>query len=347
MAVATTEFYSLFLQLGLCNVTVAVGRRGSSTDLQCGADTGDQIVGVIWKIHHINNYSCILSYGVILKGGPQTYSTCSTRITPTMSHRTLTIHNTQISDRGNYTCEASYPTGTFINTTLLQVLAQPDVSLGVNSDGSVECRAIDGFPAAEISWIPQSDDISTTKTKDLNDTWTVISTYKFDGDNVTCFVSHPTFVNPWSQSIVLPGDVGNITIWIPVGFAILLLSALCIICWKRKRIRACYRNSRKTSPPQREEDVAEDTAELEPYAMYTQKENALYCEASRVTRLRHRKLSGGEKDLKKEESRQHDVLICREQSARRTTCDVTGARLPFTMTDACRELQVNNFLPEN
>lgn len=83
------------------------------------------------------------------------------------------------------------------------------MSLDRNSDGSLECRASGGFPAAEISWIPHSDDINITKIKDLDDTWTVISTYKSNGDNVTCLVSHRTFVNVWSQSIVLSGKIGE------------------------------------------------------------------------------------------------------------------------------------------
>lgn len=83
------------------------------------------------------------------------------------------------------------------------------MSLDINSNGSLECRASGGFPAAEISWIPHSDDINITKIKDLDDTWTVISTYKSNGDNMTCLVSHPTFVNVWSQSIVLSGKIGE------------------------------------------------------------------------------------------------------------------------------------------
>ncbi|KAM5180816.1 cell surface glycoprotein CD200 receptor 2-like [Mantella aurantiaca] len=181
-------------------VTVVMGRRGNSTDLRCGGDPGDQIMAVTWRIYHVYNSSCLFSYVAHMKGGPQIYSTCSARIT--LSDVTLTIQNTQISDRGKYTCEISNPYGTFISLFILQVLAQPSVSLCVNSDGSLECRAIGGFPAAVISWIPHSDDLSTTRIKDLNDTWTVISTHKFDGDSVTCFVSHPTFVNPWRQSIV-------------------------------------------------------------------------------------------------------------------------------------------------
>ncbi|XP_073470590.1 cell surface glycoprotein CD200 receptor 1-B-like [Aquarana catesbeiana] len=213
---------------------VVVGRKGNSTVLQREEDLGN-ITGVIWKIHHINNSSCLSSYADVSKRGPQIYNNCSTRMT--FTNITLTIQNTQISDGGNYTCEISYCEGTFIKTTILQVLAQPSVSLDINSDGSLECRASGGFPAAEISWTPHSDDINITKIKDLDDTWTVISTYKSNGDNVTCLVSHPTFVNLWSQSIVLSG--GTHYFWRIIGLIIFscLVIGLFLYCrYKSKAI---------------------------------------------------------------------------------------------------------------
>ncbi|XP_040195638.1 cell surface glycoprotein CD200 receptor 2-like isoform X2 [Rana temporaria] len=186
------------------DVTVVVGRRGDSSVVQCGDNPGDQITSVIWLIHHMNNSQCLFSYAPYINGRPQIYNNCSTRMT--LTNTTLTIHNTQISDGGNYTCDISSPAGTFIKTIMLQVLAQPFVSLDINSAGSPECRAIGGFPAAEISWIPHSDNINTSEIEDLDDTWTVISTYNYDRDYVACFVSHPTFVNVWSQLLLLPGD---------------------------------------------------------------------------------------------------------------------------------------------
>ncbi|XP_073474175.1 cell surface glycoprotein CD200 receptor 1-B-like [Aquarana catesbeiana] len=228
----------LLLYRDVSSADVVVGRKDNSTVLQCGEDPGNNIVGVIWKIHHINNSLCFFSYADLAKRGPQIYNNCSTRMT--LTNITLTIQNTQISDGGNYTCAISCNRGTFISTTILQVLAQPSVSLDINSDGSPECRASGGFPAAEISWNPHSDDINITKIKDLDDTWTVISTYKSNGDNVACLVSHPTFVNVWSQSIVLSGKIGGTHyFWRIIGLIIFscLVIGLFLYCrYKSKAI---------------------------------------------------------------------------------------------------------------
>ncbi|XP_072254459.1 cell surface glycoprotein CD200 receptor 1-A-like [Pyxicephalus adspersus] len=277
----------LILILGICgytltkDVTVVVGRRGTSTVLQCGGHGGDQLVGVIWKIHHNNNSSCLSSYAALYKGGPETHTNCSTRIT--LTNTSLTIQDTQISDGGNYTCEISDPKGTFIYTTILQVLVQPSVSLDVGSSGLPECKAIGGFPAAEISWIPHPGDINTTKIKESDDTWTVISTDRVLGVSVTCFVSHPTFSNPWNSTIQVEREIDKVVIYILVGFTILILTALCIIHGIHKHVRVHSKNVPNTSPTQCEDGFAENTQEFEPYATYTQKENILYCEVPKVT----------------------------------------------------------------
>nr|DBA34559.1 TPA: hypothetical protein GDO54_002109 [Pyxicephalus adspersus] len=189
-------------------VTVVVGRRGTSTVLQCEDHRENRITAISWKFHHMNSYLCLFSYAVIYNEGPKIFTNCSTRIS--LSNTSLTIQDTQISDGGNHTCEISNPMGTVIRTINLQILAQPFVSLDVGSSGFPECKAIGGFPAAEISWIPHSDTIHTTKIKKSNDTWTVISTFhQWNGVTVTCFVSHPTFSNPWNSSIQTEKEVGK------------------------------------------------------------------------------------------------------------------------------------------
>ncbi|CAI9556419.1 unnamed protein product, partial [Staurois parvus] len=97
-----------------------------------------------------------------------------------------------------------------------------------------------------------------SEVKDSGDTWTVTSTYKSDGGNVTCLVSHPTFQNLWSQSIISEGKtVSWMLIGILVGIAILLISALCIVYWNQKKIRSCSKKSLSTSPPQQVDYFAE------------------------------------------------------------------------------------------
>ncbi|XP_072278015.1 cell surface glycoprotein CD200 receptor 2-like [Pyxicephalus adspersus] len=231
--------------------TVVVGRRGTSTVLQCGGHGGDQLVGVIWKIHHNNNFSCLSSYAAQYKGGPKIFTNCSRRIT--LTNTSLTIHDTQISDGVKFTCEISGPKGTFIYTTILQVLAQPSVSLDVGSSGLPECKAIGGFPAAEISWIPHGDEIITTKIKESDDTWTVISTYRVLGVSVTCFVSHPTFSSPWNSSIQTTSKIfggWEFIFFIRVGLTLLLFMALGIIYWILKHVRTCSKLSANPSPQQ-------------------------------------------------------------------------------------------------
>ncbi|XP_077335888.1 cell surface glycoprotein CD200 receptor 2-like isoform X2 [Lithobates pipiens] len=233
----------LYRDVSSADITVVVGRRGNSSILRCGDNPGDQITSVIWMIHHKNNSQCLFSYAPYIKGRPQIYNNCSTRMT--LINVTLTIQNTQISDGGKYTCDVSSPSGTFIKTIMLQVLAQPSVSLDRNSDGSPECRAIGGFPAAEIFWIPHSDDINKSEIKDLDDTWTVISTYNYDRDYVACFVSHPTFLNVWSQLILLPGDhlyISHHCIWRIIAFIIFSCVVIGLFLYNRYKSKKTTAN---------------------------------------------------------------------------------------------------------
>ncbi|XP_068122317.1 cell surface glycoprotein CD200 receptor 1-A-like isoform X2 [Hyperolius riggenbachi] len=262
---------------------VVVTRRGSRTVLQC--HPGDNLVGIIWKIYHTNNAFCLVSHAAHLRETPLSYSSCSNRMTLTSTY--LTIQDTQISDEGNYTCEISYHLlGTFINTSTLQVLAEPSVSLERNSAGSPECRAIGGYPAAEISWIPHSYNINTTQTAVSDQSWTVISTYGLHGDNVTsvtCSVSHPLFDTAWIQSVEAKAN-NNIYIWVPAVVAIsLVILAGSVMYWKRKPLRARFKKSLNTSPPHAAAECEQETQEFEPYAIYTKKDNVLYCKVTNIT----------------------------------------------------------------
>ncbi|XP_073524635.1 B- and T-lymphocyte attenuator-like isoform X2 [Phyllobates terribilis] len=121
----------------------------------------------------------------------------------------LKFDSVQMNATGYYQCKANWKDRQIIGRTVELVLsAEPSTFLKLNSDGSPECGAIGGNPPAEISWIPHSDDLTTTKLEDPDGTWSVISTIRRSGINgmsVTCVVSHPTFVNPWKGNITLSG----------------------------------------------------------------------------------------------------------------------------------------------
>ncbi|XP_069615812.1 netrin receptor DCC-like [Ranitomeya imitator] len=146
----------------------------------------------------------------------------------------LKFDSVQINDTGYYQCKAKFKNQEIMGhqaelvifgyigglATALQnakdkplmpvaLVSQPSTFLKLNSDGSLECGAIDGNPPAEISWIPNLDDINTTKLENPDGTWSDFSTIRrsgINGTSVTCVVSHPTFVNPWKADIRLSGD---------------------------------------------------------------------------------------------------------------------------------------------
>ncbi|XP_075707359.1 cell surface glycoprotein CD200 receptor 1-B-like [Rhinoderma darwinii] len=197
-------FFQLTKILLLLSGAVTV-RRGRPAVLQCGIDPGDTLLSVTWKIH-LRHSSCIISYKIEEDNTKTSYSSCTTRMRS--DNLSLEISNTEIADEGKYNCEVVNYKNTFFRNTSLQVLAQPTTFLKLNSDGSPECGAIGGNPLAGISWIPHSDDLNTTILEEPHQTWTVISTFsrkKINGNSVTCFVSHPTFANPWKDVITYSG----------------------------------------------------------------------------------------------------------------------------------------------
>ncbi|XP_040277682.1 cell surface glycoprotein CD200 receptor 1-like [Bufo bufo] len=120
----------------------------------------------------------------------------------------LRISNAEVSDEGLYACMDANTIDTVITYKVLQVLAEPSTFLKLNSDGSPECGAVGGNPPAEISWIPHSDNIITTILEEPDQTRTVVSTLRTESLNeasVTCVVSHPTFLTPWTGVISLTG----------------------------------------------------------------------------------------------------------------------------------------------
>ncbi|XP_044143905.1 cell surface glycoprotein CD200 receptor 2-like isoform X2 [Bufo gargarizans] len=193
----------VLLYPGAVSSDVVRVRRGRPVVLQCEADPGDTLLLVIWKLH-LYNSSCVISYRIEEDNTKTSHSSCSTRMS--IDRLSLSISNAEVSDEGSYTCQVVNSNDTFFTYKLLQVLAEPSTFLKLNSDRSPECGAVGGNPPAEISWIPHSDDITTTILEEPDQTRTVISTLHTESLNetsVTCVVSHPTFLTPWTGVISL------------------------------------------------------------------------------------------------------------------------------------------------
>ncbi|XP_073474177.1 immunoglobulin superfamily member 11-like [Aquarana catesbeiana] len=169
-----------------------VGRRGSSTVLKCGEDPGDQLVAVVWKVHNINSSQCYISY-FANKRGPNVHNDCSPRMK--LTNISLTIQNTQLSDEGSYTCELSFPEGTFIKTTILQVLVPVsapvlDVTCPQNGSTEIPCRVENGTdPSVYLTTSEESNVYNVT-----NSGWTfrvtVPSVSLWDSWNINCMAKN-------------------------------------------------------------------------------------------------------------------------------------------------------------
>ncbi|XP_073526954.1 cell surface glycoprotein CD200 receptor 1-A-like [Phyllobates terribilis] len=261
-------------------------RRGDSAVLQCEVDPGDTLLSVTWKLR-LYNSSCVISYKIEENKTKTSYSSCSTRMRS--DHLSLIINNTEISDEGTYTCEVVNDEDTFFRNFSLQVLVEPSKFLKLSSDGSPECGAIGGNPPAEISWIPHSDDINTTKLEDPDGTWSVISTYRkkrINGTSMTCVMSHPTFVNPWKEVISLNSGRKLIIIYVVLGFVIsFILILICLLIWKLSYLRSRVKAMVHTDPHLTRTHGEEEKQDCEPYITYNQKENAIYCMATKFVAL--------------------------------------------------------------
>ncbi|KAM3934919.1 cell surface glycoprotein CD200 receptor 1-B-like [Leptodactylus fuscus] len=256
-------------------------RRGRPGVLQCEADPGDTLLQVTWKLH-LYHSSCIMSHHIQENNTIRSYSNCSPRMRS--DNLSLTISNTDISDEGTYTCEVVNDAGTFFRSTELQVLAQPSTYLTLTSDGSPECGAIGGNPPAEISWIPHSHDINTTKLLNLDWTWSVISTYRsagVNGTSVTCEVYHPTLEPRWTGHITLREGRSYSIILILGCVVTSIFIVTCLIIWKLPNIRAWFKTIVISDADRAQNDPEENKQDFEPYEIYTQKDNVIYSMASK------------------------------------------------------------------
>ncbi|XP_014812582.1 PREDICTED: cell surface glycoprotein CD200 receptor 1-B-like, partial [Calidris pugnax] len=117
---------------------------------------------------------------------------------------TLEIRQVKIAHEGNYTCEVVAPEGNFHKTYHLTVLVPPKPTLSCDDQGNPVCQAAAGKPAAQISWVQESN---STPNEEGHDDGTVTVLSKFTAHstkvtNATCIVSHPA--GNWSASIACP-----------------------------------------------------------------------------------------------------------------------------------------------
>ncbi|POI19142.1 hypothetical protein CIB84_017114, partial [Bambusicola thoracicus] len=133
------------------------------------------ITTVTWKINPKTGGQCILAYQMNLNRTER--SNCSDRINwRSRPHwdRALEIQQVGMANEGNYTCEVVNADGNFHDVYHLTVLAAPRMALYCDDHGNPVCEAETVKPAAEISWVPESNSTPTADSHD-NGTVTVVS----------------------------------------------------------------------------------------------------------------------------------------------------------------------------
>uniref|UniRef100_A0A8C5LP55 CD80-like immunoglobulin C2-set domain-containing protein n=1 Tax=Leptobrachium leishanense TaxID=445787 RepID=A0A8C5LP55_9ANUR len=168
-------------------------KDGQAREVDSVAQGPNTLITMTWKIRPLYKPPCIIS----ITTDTRFFNNCSERTI--LENLSLRILKTQITDTGNYNCEMLNADRIFQTDFMLHVLVRPSVSLIINPAGFPVCSAVNGIPAAEISWIPKSDNVTTRRELSPDTTWTVISTYRaqiIPGREVTCNVSHPTFTHP-------------------------------------------------------------------------------------------------------------------------------------------------------
>ncbi|KAF1668160.1 hypothetical protein FQA23_0012275, partial [Aptenodytes patagonicus] len=105
----------------------------------------------------------------------------------------LEIRQVGIAHEGSYTCEVVATEGNFHKTYHLTVLVPPRLTLYCDDQGTPVCKAAAGKPAAQVSWVLESNSTPKEEGHD-NGTVTVLSkftAYSTNVTNTTCVVSHP------------------------------------------------------------------------------------------------------------------------------------------------------------
>ncbi|XP_075053433.1 cell surface glycoprotein CD200 receptor 1-A-like isoform X2 [Mixophyes fleayi] len=268
----------ILISMTIIKADVSSVCAGNNTVLECDHEPGDSLVMVVWKVHRLDRSHCLVSFDA---SGNQTFNNCSDRmyLDVGVNRASLRIHNSTISDEGNYTCEIVNANGTHISRFMLQVLVAPYVLVKINRFGYPECQAIGGHPAADILWTPKPYYEEQNKHyTEKNRTTTVISTYNPTDVNVTeatCVVSHPTFTSPVRRLIKVPAVGQNNIWWASAPILLLVIAIGVIVFWQQTHFRYCLRKE-KDNTPDMQENPTVTVEDVEPYASFTQKVNSIY-----------------------------------------------------------------------
>ncbi|XP_072707991.1 cell surface glycoprotein CD200 receptor 1-B-like [Ciconia boyciana] len=185
----------------LLTITAATGTTGNdrvtatvgnSSVLTCPPKSN--ITMVTWKISPKVGGPCTLGYRADQNKTDRT--TCSDSMNWKFRpdwNPALEIRQVGIAQEGNYTCEVVAKEGNFHKTYHLAVLVPPRLALYCDGHGNPVCEAAAGKPAAQVSWVLESNSTPKEEGHD-NGTVTVLSkftAYSTNMTNTTCIVSHP------------------------------------------------------------------------------------------------------------------------------------------------------------
>ncbi|XP_040553902.1 cell surface glycoprotein CD200 receptor 1-B isoform X3 [Gallus gallus] len=179
--------------MGASGISRVSANLGHSTVMTCPNRTN--ISMVTWKINPKTGHQCTLAY--LIDKDSTGKNSCSDRINwrsrPDWD-QALEIQQVGKADEGNYTCEVVNADGNFHYLYHLTVLVAPRMALYCDDHGNPVCEAETVKPAAEISWVPESNSTPRADSHG-NGTVTVVSRFaarSTNGKNPTCIVSHAT-----------------------------------------------------------------------------------------------------------------------------------------------------------
>ncbi|KAM6141026.1 cell surface glycoprotein CD200 receptor 1-B-like [Pterocles gutturalis] len=227
LKVVRKTMYNVVL-LTITAVTGATGNNrvsatvGNSSVLTCPPKPN--IIMVTWKISPKVGGPCTLGYRADQNKTDRT--NCSDSVNWKFrpeSNPALEIRQVGIVHEGNYTCEVVATEGNFHKTYHLTVLVPPRLTLYCDDHGNPVCEAVAERPAAQISWVLESNSTPKEEGHD-NGTVTVLSkftAYSTNVTNATCIVSHPA--GNWSESIAChPSNNGSWLLHCVISLASLL-----------------------------------------------------------------------------------------------------------------------------